>query len=341
MKKVLVNLWILLVIVYTVGSSAVAQTTMMGGKGLLRAQDAEPIDPGLIYISSYVLTFLETVETKGSVTKDHTLNVGFTIGLSQLFEVVVQAVPYQDDQHGPWGPPGDTKLGLKFHPPAKRVVNFGLLSYVNFPTARKHNIKFEPFSCNAFGWGLLGLATFDFRNSAAALPLKLHLNLGYRDHDANDRYFSDEKDQLLFAAGFKFPIRTMILYSEFSGEIFLNNMEHVPISQNSVRFTQGLRFIGPWHIVCDIAGDISLSEFAGEKYEYELNPYLKRYAGWKIVFGITWHTTLFQYLSKEEKLERRRQREEEAKREQIRKEREKASRDLEKIKKDLERKKNK
>lgn len=316
-----------------------AQTTMIGGKGLLRAQDAEPVEPGLIYVSPYVLTFLDVPEGSGIVVKDHTMNVGITVGLSQLFEVLAQVVPYQDDHAGPWGPPGDTKLGIKFHPPARYVMQFGLLAYASFPTARKHNVPFEPYSCNAFGWGLLGLATFDFRKASAALPLKIHLNLGYRDHDASDRYFADKKDQLLFAMGLKFPIRTMILYSEFSGEIFINNTEHVPISYNSMRFTQGLRFIGLWHLICDIAGDIGLSQFDGGEGQENIDPYLKRYADWKITFGVTWHTTLFRYLTKEEKLERKRQKEETAKRERIRKEREKASKELEKIKKDLEQKK--
>jgi len=318
--------------------TANAQTTMMGGKGLLRTFDAEPIEPGLLYISPYFLTFLDAEKNGSELAKDHTLNVGFTVGISNVFEIITQAVPYQDVQEGIWGPLGDTKVGLKFHPPSSGVMQFGLLSFAKFPTAPHHNVPFEPFSYDAFGWGLFGLMTFDFRSSSAAIPLKLHLNLGYMDHDANDRYFADEKDQLLFSAGMKFPIRTMIIYSEFSGEFFMNNTEHVPISQNSSRFTQGLRFIGPWHLVCDIAADIGLSNFMGDG-ERRHDPYLKRYASWKVIFGVSYHTTLFRYLSKDEKFEKRRQRLEAEKRNRVRQEREKASKDLEKIKKELKKKK--
>jgi len=316
-----------------------AQTTMMGGKGLLRTFDAEPIDPGLLYVAPYFLTFLDPEKDASTLAKDHTLNIGFTVGISQVFEILAQLVPYQDVQKGIWGPPGDTRLGLKFHPPSDGVMQFGLLSYAKFPTARDHNVPFEPFSYDAFGWGLLGLLTFDLRSSSAVIPLKIHLNAGYLDHDANDRYFADKKDQLLFSAGIKFPIRTMILYSEFNGEFFINNTDHVPLSYNSMRFTQGLRFIGPWHLVCDIAADIGLSDFAGNEDQLQIDPFLKRYADWKVIVGVSYHTTLFRYLTKEEKFQKRRQRLEAEKLNRIRQEREKASKDLERIKKELEKKK--
>ena len=162
----------ILIIILSINVNSHAQTTMMGGKGLLRTFDAEPVAPGLLYVSPYVLTFLDIPEGSSSVTKDHTVNVGITVGLSRVLEIILQAVPYQDDQHGPWAPPGDTRVGLKFHPQGKRVTQFGLVGFVNLPTAEYHNIQYEPFSYDAVGWGLLGLCTLDFRNTSSSIPLK-------------------------------------------------------------------------------------------------------------------------------------------------------------------------
>lgn len=319
--------------------SAYSQVTMAGGKGLLRVFEAETVYPGHFYFNPfYNGYFTETVAGKSN--EDHTMNLGLTLGLTNAFEVFAHLVPYQDDQTHIWGPIGDTQWGVKFHVPAKgATIQNGLLAFATFPTGVNHNLPYEPFSVDANGWGLMWLTTFDFRKGTGTLPLKLSLNLGYRDMDWSDRYFSDKKDQLLAGLGVKFPIRSSILYTELTGEIFINNPDQVQFSQNLFRVTQGIRFLGPWHLVCDIAADLGLGGDNSEDINKIINPYVKNYADWKVIVGVTYRTTLFRHLTREEKIQRKKQREEENKLDTIRKKREKVVKDLEEMKKKLEKEK--
>ncbi len=319
--------------------TAHSQVTMAGGKGLLRVFEAETVYPGHFYFNPFYNGYFTETAT-GNSNEDHTMIFGLTLGLTNSFEVLAQLVPYQDDQTHIWGPIGDTRLGVKFHVPNKgSAIQNGLLAFTTFPTGINHNLPYEPFTYDANGWGLMWLTTFDFRKGAATLPLKLSLNLGYHDMDWSDRYFSDKKDQLLAAVGIKFPIRSSLLYTEINGEIFINNPDQVPFSQNLFRVTQGIRFLGPWHLVCDIAADLGLGGDNSNDIENFANPYMKNYADWKIIVGFTYRTTLFKHLTREEKIQQRKQREEDNKLDAIRKKREKVVKDLEEMKKKLEKEK--
>ncbi len=330
-----------IVLAFSIAVPSQAQVTMTGGKGLLRLFDSETVYPGLFYINPTYLAYAKKSESKDgeevSFAEDHNLNLGLTLGLSQSFEIVAQLVPYQDDQKHIWGPNGDTRIGIKYHMPGKKgLLQFGLLGFATFPTAPEHNVRFEPFSVDKNSWGLVGITTLDFKAASANMPLKILINVGYRDLDWQDRFFHDKKDQLIGGFGLKFPIRSSVLYSEFSGEVFINNSDQVAFSQNSLRFTQGIRFLGPWHLIVDIAGDFELGDRAPSDALLASNPFLKDYADWKFVVGASYQMTLFRYLTAEEKLARRQRQEEQNKLDSIRQKREKAAKELEEMKKNLD-----
>jgi hypothetical protein len=233
-------------------------------------------------------------------------------------------------------------VGLKFHVPTRSAsMFFGLLGYVGFPTAKNHNVPYEPFSADAKGWALMGLWTVDLKNASSTFPLKISLNAGYRDHDWADRFFTDSKDQLLAGFGFKIPIRSSLLYSEVSGEFFTNNQENVAFNQNSYRFTQGFRFLGPGNLVFDLGADFELGRYVPTAEEVASKPYLKDYADWKIIFGISYRATLFKYVSAEEKLVKKRQQNDEEKMDSIKEKRGNVLKELEEIRRKLEKEKGK
>jgi hypothetical protein len=330
-----------LMLMLSVAGLSTAQVTLGGGKGTLRIYDSETVYPGLLYINMTYLAYAyktnRGVEEDGGFAEDHTMNVGFTFGLSKKLELLALVVPYQDDQRHIWGPPGDSKIGLKYHFPRQNsMLQFGLVGFATFPTATLHNVAYEPFSVKKSGWGLLGVATFDFKNSSPGLPLKISLNLGYRDLDWSDRFFQDKKDLLVGGFGLKFPIRSSVLFSEISGEIFVNNSEQVSFSQNLLRFTQGLRFLGPWHLIFDIAGDFELGAKTPDKATAAAIPYIKDYADWKFVLGASYQMTVFKYMTREDKAARQQQKAEQNKLDSIRQKREKAAKELEEMKKNLE-----
>lgn len=258
---------------------------MTGGRGLLRVHSGEVIGKSQFYINSYFLTFLQAEKSQTSLGKDYTVTLGLTFGLTPHLELTAQLTPYQDDQAHIWGPPGDTQFGLKFQTPfsGSGIKTAGRI-FVKIPTARNHNVAFEPYSSDKVGMGLMGIATFDMTNSFPLFPLKLHLNFGYMDHNLSDNYFSDEQDQFLLGVGLKFPIRSSIVFTEYSAEVFANNAVVASYRLNSQRITQGVKFLGPWNLIIDAAVDISLSQ----KPEPEMLPYLKKYADWKLVVGINY-----------------------------------------------------
>jgi hypothetical protein len=324
----------IVVFVFLVPTYLSAQVTLGGSKGTLHVYDAETIYPGQLYINSFYQTFA-TETSSGGFAEDHSLNFALTLGLFNSVEIFAHAVPYQDDQASVWGPPGNTSVGFKMYLPRKnRVFQTGFLSYARFPTANNYNVPFEPFTIDAPGWALLWISTWDFRSGSGTMPLKLSLNLGYNDLDWRNTFFEDIKDKLLIGLGLKFPIRSSLLYSEFTGEVFLNNTEKVAFTENYLIFTQGFRFLAPLNLVCDIAADFNFG--GADDLKGVRPPFVKEYADWKLTFGLTYRGTLFRPLTEKQKVEKQKKQQEQNKLDEIRLKREQAIKDLEEMRKKIE-----
>ncbi len=267
-----------------------SQTTIYGGRGLMRVYTAEPLGRGQFFVNSYFQTFLDPSKRGGSLGKDHTLSLGFTIGLSKRMELALSPVLYQDDQKHIWGPPGDMRVGLKYATPlAFGGFSTGLSAFVNLPIAKNHNVAYEPYSSGKLGAGVIGLVTLDMTDNFPLVPLKLYFNFGYMDHHVGDQLFNDLEDQYLVGAGLKFPIRSIVFYTEYTSEIFVDN-PFLSSSENSKRLSQGVKILGPWNLVIDLAGDWGLHKPVAQP----ANPiYQKDYADWKVILGLNyqviWH----------------------------------------------------
>ncbi len=265
--------------------SAFAQTTIWGGRGLLRVQSAETIGRRTFYLNSYFGTFLQAKPQQTTLGKDHTLTIGLTYGFSPLLEITAMLTPYQDDQQSVWGPPGDSQLGLKFRTPfSGRAIITSVWLFTRIPTAKVANVPFEPYSSGKLGAGAMAIMTLDMTESFPLFPLKAHFNFGYMDHNLKDALFNDPEDQFFLGFGFKFPIRSTIVYTEYTAEVFANNPAITQFNQNSQRITQGLKFLGPRNLIFDIALDISLAR----KPENPDQVFLKEYASWKFYVGINY-----------------------------------------------------
>ena len=317
--------------------SLFSQVSYYGGKGLMRIIEAESIYPGVLAINPVYGVF--ATGNNEDFTEDHSLHLGLTLSLSEQFEVFAQLTPYQDDQKHTWGPIGDTRLSVKYNiPSGSSLAQFGLVAFTGFPTALNHNIPFEPYSDDAMSWGMIGLATFDMKDILKSFPMKISANLGYQDNNWNDAFFSSEKDQLIGGLGLKFPVRSSLIYSEFTGEIFINNA-NVTMSQNSLRYTQGFRFVGPAHLICDLAADVELGGYKPSASDIASNHFLKDYADWKILFGVTYRTSVFKGRTKKEKELDLYKKEEQKELDQIQEKRKKVVKDLEELRKQLEQEK--
>lgn len=288
MKRLTLLSFVLLASLQTVAPVA-AQTTIYGGRGLMRVASAEPIGRSQFFANTYFQTFLDPSKRRGSLGKDHTLTMGFTVGLSHSLELTLLATPYQDDQQHVWGPPGDTHIGLKLALPLKfGGVSTGVRAFAVLPTAKNANVPYEPFSSGKLGAGAQALVTVDMTQSFPLVPLKLYLNFGYMDHMLNDSFFTAEQDQFLYGVGVKFPIRSLVFHTEYTAEVFANNA-NLTFAENSSRISQGVKFLGPWDIILDLTAEVGLDQPAtivGAPQYYQ-----KDYADWKVIVGFNYQFT--------------------------------------------------
>lgn len=323
-------LLVLFVVYIVVAPLSVAQTTMFGGRGMLRVFSAESMQTGSLTVNSFVLTFLKDENKATGLAKDYTFNIGLTYGLSHNLELTSQIVAYQDDQKHIWGPPGDLQLGLKLKLPlSTSAISTGIRGFFSIPTAKNHNVQFEPFTSDIVAWGVMGLISFDMTNSFPLFPLKFNINIGYKDNNIKT-FFSDElTDQLLLGAGFKIPIRSTIIYTEYTSEIFFNH-DAIAFRNNSMRITQGFKFLGPLNLIIDLAVDVGLSRDINDPAQI-----VHEYADWKIVGGLTYQITTGRFSGKQTKISKRKLKETEQL-EETKSRREKTQKDLEKMRKKLE-----
>jgi hypothetical protein len=314
-------------------TEAISQVGLRGGRGLWYVSSAETVGWANLYVNGLFRGYYVKEENATVLTKDQSFFLNVTYGLSNSIEFVLNTVPYQDDQRSIWGPPGDTRAGLKVRLPfSGKIFHTGLQGFVILPTAKNANVPFEPFSSGKVGAGAMALFTVDLAPSLPLFPIKFHTNVGYIDHSLNDSFFSAKIDQLFVGFGLKFPLRSTVLYSEVSGEFFINNSEQVKFSENSIRVTEGIRFLGPMGLVVDIGADIGVSSDPS----FPFNSFQKEYANWRVQIGVTYSHSFAEYFRKRDRLARQRRLEEEAKLRRIKEQRERAGEDLEKMKKALE-----
>ncbi len=310
---------------------------MIGGKGLCRVLEADPISPADIYVSGRWTDFMKEGQTIALI-KYNRLDVNLTVGVARYLESFANFVLYQDDQHNLWGKIGDTQIGIKYMTPLSAAVfKFGIAGVYKFPTAGYPNVPYEVFSSDKPGWALNALISFDFLPLMPQLPLKVNFNFGYFDHDIYDQYFYAKIDQLFIGASFKYSIRSFQLYTEYSGEIFFNNPGEVNFSRNSMRLTQGVRLRGPWNNTIHLAFDFGLTQYPSQ--EIIDDRFHKDYSEWKFMLAVSHRFSLYKYFDKAAKLKRKRQEEELKKLEAIKKKRQNVKDELQKMKDELEKKK--
>lgn len=317
--------------------SVSAQTALTGGKGILRLYEAETVSPGRLYVNPYISFFAAKMPQANALAKDYTLQVGMTLGFSRWLEGFLQVVPYQTDPNHLWGPPGDTRLGLKLHVPRRgKFAQMGLVALAKIPTGRTYPLPFEPYAEKSFGYSLIGVLSCDLRRFSNTLPLKFAANLGYQCHDADNQFLRGQSDQLVGGVGVKWLVRSSLIYSEVTGQVFINN-PNIAFQQNLLRFTQGIKFSHRSGLIFDAAFDLELGRYVPTVVESAARPrFLEDYADWKLIIGVTYRTVLFKAWDEQYKQAEKKQREQENNLEQIREKRQKVNKELEEYKKRLE-----
>ena len=314
-----------------------AQVTIGGGKGLLRVYEADAIEYGKLYVNSVFQGYATKTDNNYTLSELYTLHLGFSLGLGCFSEVFIHLIPYHDDQKHIFGPPGDTQIGLKytFVRPAPFLA-VAAVAYTELSTATTHPIPFEPYSERGLGWAFITSTSFNFRETSLAWPVKWSLNFGYKDHNVNNDVFAGITDQLIGGFGVKYAINKALFYNELSGEFFFNRND-VKLMENSVRFTQGVKFYGPYEILFNLAADIDLSDAKRRPEQNQSARFYEDYADWRIMVGATYSFNFFENNNTE--LEQRQI--EQKNINEIRRQRQDINKELEEYRKRLEKEKKK
>ncbi len=318
--------------------SAYPQVSMTGGKGMLRLYEAETVTGGDLYINPFMSFYTTADYDRNVLLKDNTLNIGMTLGISRVFETFIHLTPYQTDQEHLWGALGDSKIGLKTYMPRPGVWQYAFLAYADLASGQTHPLPFEPYSENAFGYAALGLMTLDFRRAESMLPLKLSFNLGYKSHNSSRGFFTGKTDQLVGGLGCKFPIKSSQLYTEITGELFVNQPA-VSFGQNSFRWSAGYKTFIKRGIIFDVAADLELGRYEPTAHERAHVPrFWHDYADWKILAGLTYRTTAFPSWDKERQAQEKQQQKQQQENKEIQQQRKDVIKELQEYQKQLEEK---
>lgn len=320
--------YFILFLMLTGPSQISAQTTTAGGRGMLRVFSAETVQRGSIFANTSYQTFLRTTDSRG-FGNDHTVQIGLTYGLTHSLELTAQLVPYQEDQVHGFSVPGETEFGVKWRTPFSTAsLATGLRGFIILPTGRSHNVPFEPYSSGKLSWGAMSMITM---SRGERYPLKVYANVGYLDHNITTIFSDEVTDQLLLGFGLKIPIRPFIMYTEYTGEIFINNAA-VDFKDNSMRITQGFKFRGPFKTMMDVGVDIGLSR----NLSPAPHPLIHDYADWKVFAGFSYHFITDRVYGRLPVVAQPVAKEDNQILDEIRRKREQADKDLEEMKRKLE-----
>jgi outer membrane protein OmpA-like peptidoglycan-associated protein len=185
---------------------------------------------------------------------------------------------------------GDMDLLLKICPPLPtKYVSVGVIGDASFPTGRDE----ARFTTGKTDFGVKGLLTFNLTESKSFVPTRLHLNLGYRFNNNEDRGYGilyvnnpdssgfyppayprspegksgNFNDVLQFGAGLEFLARLSSLFVEFTWDDYLNAdfteadtaTYYLPGSKSSYTITPGVKLVSADGVGLTLAADFNLN----------------------------------------------------------------------------------
>jgi len=347
------------------------------GKGLTHLRSAWNLKPG--YLTLYGRTrFFGKV---ASLAPDQATAVtywdvqgAFSInyGISDHIELAISPVMYQDTHKGTSGYnfPDDLFLGLKMGSYNLKGTSLTWAVSLNsrFPTAKHHNVPFEPYSAGTIEWGFTGMLTYSKDPLYPEDNLNIHVNLGYVNHnDVGEKLsqlsydnvsVTNMSQQVLYGIGMKIPSSEFDFSIELYGNKFLQQPPRGTAYsvENYIYLTPGVSFRANRWLTLNFATDLRLTPDKDETlYTYGGQIYdMPNYPGWRINLGLNivlLPTSVYKLSDKDilmRKAENRRelfeqiikeQRETESAEEElerIKEERRKAERELERLRRILE-----
>lgn len=341
-----------------------------GGNGLTYVKSAWNLKPG--YLTLYGRTrFFGKVSTQSQPTAvtywDVQGALSFNYGITDHVELAIAPVMYQDTHRGRTGYniPDDLFLGLKLgsYNLKGTSLTWAVSFDTRFPTAKYHNVPFEPYSAGTIEWGFTTMLTYARDPLYPDDNLNIHANFGYVNHNdvgkkllpRYDISVTNMSQQFIYGFGMKIPSSEFDFSIELYGNKFLQRPPLTAYSlEDYIYLSPGISYHAYRWMTLSFSTDLRLSEDINQSLVPPPAPDLPNYPGWRINLGLSLTllpTSVYRLSDKDiliRKAESRRelfeqiikeQRETESAEEElerIKEERRKAERELERLRRILE-----
>lgn len=309
-------------------------TTSLGGEGLFYVHSARVIPKGFLEWYNGIHYFGKIANFEGQ-QKPYTLwNVqGFTCfnyGLSSRLEFGISPIVYQDTNKGGKDAANfsdDLLISVKYGSIQKLESHFifGTMFYTRIPTAKHHNIIYEPYTAGRLEVGFNTLFSY-YRN--VTFPdegWSLHANAGYLNHYDVGKELTDNPDdqtpesmssEILLGLGFLYPAGSFNFSLEVNGRYFLTRPPETAYSREDMTYlTAGVYYKLYRWMTIEMAFDVSLLN------EEDLSEYspatglpsppsedFPNYPTWRGLIGLKFNILPYHFSSSEDVLLRQRTR---------------------------------
>ncbi len=260
---------ILYIILFLCGMVPVYGSATLGGNGLIYVRSAKVMPKGFLDLYWGFRYFGKVASFTGGnayTLWDVQSILSLNLGVSPNLELSLTPIIYQDINReggnfwqGSANAPDDIFLSVKagsFGPLESAFVFGGMLT-ARIPTARVHNIVYEPYSAGTLEVGVTGLVSYYNNPVFPEVGWSLHGNLGYLNHNDVGQDLTDlptapkpqsMSSELLIGFGIFYPMGGFDFSGEINARYFLSQPPVTAYSREYVSYlTAGIYYHPyPW-----------------------------------------------------------------------------------------------
>ncbi|HEX9935152.1 MAG TPA: hypothetical protein VGB38_08150 [bacterium] len=305
----------LLLLLVCLFESRLESTTTLGGPGLIAVHSAHVLPKGTLELYAGTRYFGKIASFKNNQHAYTLWDVqglmSLNYGISRHVSIGFSPILYQDinrDGGNVWqgkaNLPDDITLSMKagsFSRLESPFV-FGGLFGLRLPTARKHNIIYEPYSAGRFEICLMALASYFSKPTMPDMGWSVHANLGYINHNDVGKSLSGKSDEptaqsmsteLVVGDGILYPMEAFAFSLEINARYFLVRPPVSAYSREYIATLTGGVYYSPYRWLTLEAGmDIRLIS-GKDLTSYEFIPFpptedFPNYPRWRGILGLRW-----------------------------------------------------
>ncbi|MDM7924536.1 MAG: hypothetical protein QUS35_00790 [bacterium] len=294
------------------GFGLLRATPMNGGRGLLYVHSASTLEKGRLELFSGVRYFGKIASFGGSqrayMLWDVQNSLSINYGAGPHVELSLAPILYQDINgqggnfwDGQANFPDDILASVKFgsYRSLESPWVWGGLVTLRLPTAKVHNVIYEPYSAGNVSVQLTALASYHRNALFPDAGWSCHANLGYLNHNDVGRSLSRVPDapsaqrmssEFLAGAGFLLPSDQFSFSAEINGRAFLTRPPDPAYSREYASYlTLGVAYrFTPW-VSAEMGFDKSLlmgEDLTDYRYVKPKEKGFPNYPSWRGLLGV-------------------------------------------------------